>query len=118
MNVLMEPSQFWNYMHFRPDTTEWIYDRCIFEWSTVCPLSIMCREYYFETDYAAIISNSIPCYFGAQSKKVTPNIDQNGEAFGLSRLCSAIFELLLALEGIFSNFEQEFCLPKQFLTKI
>ena len=30
----------------------------------------MCQEYYFDTDYAAIISNSIPCYFEAQSKKV------------------------------------------------
>lgn len=85
----------------------------------------MCREYYFDTDYAAIISNSIRCYFGAQSKNSgageswgTSNIVQNGEAFGLSRLCLAMFELLLALEGIFSNFEQEFCLPKQFLTKI
>ena len=90
----------------------------------------MCREYYFGTGYAAIISNS-QCSLllrNAKSKGKgiveagkaggTPNIDQNREAFGLSRLCSAMFELLLALEGIFSNFEQEFCLPKQFLTKI
>ena len=106
-----------------------MYDRCIFVWSTVCPLSILCVENIILTP--TMLLSLVTAFPTTSERKVkrygdsgageswgTPNIDQNGEAFGLFRLCLAMFELLLALEGIFSNFEQEFCVPKQFLTKI
>lgn len=67
-------------MHFRPDTTEWVYDRCIFEWSTVCPLSLMCREYYFDTGYAAIISNSQCSLLLRSAKSKGKGIAEPGKA--------------------------------------